>query len=980
MQSFFTKNFQTLFLTLLFILISTIAAFAQQAPGQLRGQITDSLGGVVTGITVTAIDAQGVAHSATTNTEGRFVFASLPAGRYTLRINVPGFTPYENANVEITAKPIEPVDVTLTVANAAEVVEVTDDATVATDPDANADSMVLRGEDLDALPDDPDDLAETIQSLTGTSTGLEPTSQIRIDGFSGGRLPPKDSIREIRINRNPFSAEFDSMGYGRVEILTKPGTNKLRGQSFFNFNDESLNSRSPFAPARAPYQVRLYGGNVSGPIIAKKASFFFDFERREIDDNRDITAFILDPALNPTTFSQTTLNPTRRTTFSPRIDWQLNNFNTVVARYTFEQSRRENDGVGNLNLASRAYQTDVSRQTVQLTETAVINKNIINETRFQYVRDQRNQTGGSSDPTIRVLDAFTGGGAQIGASFNFENRFELQNFTSWTSGTHSFKTGVGLRIAQVDNSSEQNFTGTYTFGGGTAPVLDANNEIVRDAGGSVVTTSITSLERYRRTLLFQELGLSVAEIRTRGGGATQFSISGGNPLIKYSQTNFSPFVQDDWRVKPNFTLSLGLRYDWQSDIESKFNIAPRVGFAWSPIVKKGQKQKTVVRGGIGLFYNAFNESLLSQSLRFNGVNQQQYVITTSSATGQNFLNLFPTPPTIEQISGFSTLQTVRRMDAGLRTPYTIQSSVTFERQLPLKTTFAVSFINTQTMNALRSRNINAPVSGQRPIPNQGNIFEYESTGHFNQQQLNINLNNRFSRFVSLSANYSLNNAKSDTDGLWTFPINQYDLNGEYARSTQDIRHRFTFYGSINTWWRIQLSPMIILNSGRPFNITTGRDTNGDTIFTERPAFADAQTKSSDRRTTPFGDFDVNPKSGQTIIPRNYGTGPSFAVVNLRIGKAFDFGGVEGAPVANAVNKSPNTKPSNNKQPPKKRYNLNLSINIQNLFNNTNESVPVGNLSSPLFGFATSGAGRFGGTDGSQSAGNRRIDVQLRFNF
>ncbi len=979
----FIKNIQIAFLI---ILICVSAIFSQQSQESLRGQVSDSFGGAITGITVTAVNDKGIEFTTTTNQQGEYIFASLPAGKYKIKINVAGFSDYENANVEIKPTQNAPIDIILTVANATEMVEVMDETAVGTDPDANGDSMVLKGEELEALPDDPEELVESIQALTGASTGIEQTSQIRIDGFSGGRIPPKNAIREIRINNNPFSAEFDRPGYGRVEILTKPGTNKLRGQGFFNFNDESLNSRSPFAVVRAPYQIRSYGGNLSGQIIPKKSSFFFDYDRREVDDNRDITAFVLDSSLNQIAFNQTILNPTRRTSLSPRIDWQLNDFNTIIARYTFEQSNRENDGIGNLNLPSRAYETKTSRHTVQLTETAVINKNIINETRFQFIRDRRNQEGGSFDPAIRVLDAFMGGGAQVGMSYNYENRFELQNFTSWTIGQHSFKAGAMLRLAQIDNSSEQNFTGTYTFGGGTVPLLDANNQIVRDANGNTLTTSITSLERYRRTLLFQKIGLSPTEIRTRGGGATQFSISGGNPVIKYSQTNVSPFVQDDWRVKPNLTLSFGLRYDWQSDIKSKFNFAPRAGIAWSPVAKKGEKQKTVIRGGIGLFYNPFNESLLSQSLRYNGVNQQQYVITTSNSTGINFLNSFPNAPTIEQIASFSTLQTIRQMDENLSTPYTIQSSVTYERQLPYKTTFAVSFINSQTLNALRSRNINAPLTSgtgaQRPFSNQGNIFEYESNGRFNQQQLNVNINNRFSRMFTLSANYSLNNAKSDTDGMWSFPVNQYDLSGEYARSTQDIRHRFTLYGSFNLPWRISLSPNFIINSGRPFNITTGRDTNGDTIFTERPAFADAQTKAADLRSTLYGNFDVNPKSGQTIIPRNYGTGPSFSVVNLRISKGFDFGKVENAKPTDTKNKQNNKQ--NNKQSAQqsvgKRYNLNLSINIQNLLNNTNESVPTGNLSSPSFGISTSGAGRFGGSDGGQSAGNRRIDVQLRFNF
>lgn len=957
---------------LLLFLGSWTTVFSQNNAGSLRGQITDSFGGIVTNASVTAIDTAKKEYTIPVDSEGQYVFNSLKPGIYTIKVNAEGFSPYENAAVKIiSAGETLTLDISLAVANAAAEVKINADEemTLGTEPEANAGAIILRGEDLDSLPDDPEDLNEAVQALAGPGAGVDENGQIFIDGFTGGRLPPKESIREIRVNRNPFAAEFDRLGYGRIEILTKPGTDKYRGQSFFNFNDESFNSRSPFAVYRAPYQSRRYGGNASGPLIAKKASFFFDFERREVDDNSDINAIILDSTFNPLTLYQTALRPTTRTTFSPRLDWQLNDKNTLVGRYTYDRNLRENDGVGDFNLSSRAYNTNTTQQTLNLTDTAVFSQNIINELRFQYWGERRDQTGADASPTIRVLDAFTSGGSQIGLSFNNVNRYEVQNYTSWTRKTHSFKAGARFRHAQIDNASEQNFAGTYTFGGGSAPLLDANNQIVYE-NGIAQTTQITSLERYRRTLLFRSLGFSPSEIRARGGGATQFSISGGDSEINYSQSDFSPFVQDDWRVRPNLTVSFGLRYDRQNNIDSRYNFAPRVAAAWSPKTEKGKKQTTVLRAGFGIFYNNFNESLLSQTIRFNGTTQRQYVISTSTQNGQRFLDGFPNAPTIEQIAAFSVQQTVRRLDENLRTPITYQSSFSYEKQLPLKTTVSVNFINTQTRNVLRSRNINAPfANGSRPFADKGNIFQYESTGRFDQQQLIFNLNNRLSRKISFSANYVFSRAKSDTDNLGSFPINQYDTSGEYSRSNQDIPHRLTFYGTINALpYGIRLNPNLIINSGRPFNITVGRDINRDALFTERPAFADAQTMEADLRITPFGNFDINPKTGQTIIPRNYGTGAAFSVVNLRVSKDFGIGRI-------VTVQNPRSKTS---QPEKSRYIFNLSANFQNLLNNTNEALPIGNLSSPLFGFSNSGAGRFGG--GGQSAGNRRIEFQLRFNF
>jgi hypothetical protein len=1012
-------------LMLVSVIFCSYSAFAQQQSlGTLRGQVTDEFGGLIIGATVTVADASGVQRTAKTDEEGRYAITGLPPGRYTVRVAAEGFAAFENTEVEVAAGRTEPLNVTLSVAIEQVEVTVAPEPEISTEPENNASAVVLRGADLDTLPDDPDDLAEALQALAGPSSGQE-GGEFFVDGFSGGRLPPKESIREIRINRNPFSAEYDRIGFGRVEIFTKPGTDKLRGQSFFNFSDESLNSRNPFAPTRASFQSRRYGGNLSGPLVAKRASFFLDFQRSETDDNDVINAIILNSAFAPAPFSQTVLTPARRTTFSPRLDYQLNKNNTLVARYSYEHSTATNSGVGDFSLLSRAFNTESTEQTLQMTETAIINQSVINETRFQYVRERTSQTGDNSQPTIRVSEAFTGGGSQVGQSFNNQDRFELSNYTSWVHGRHSFKAGARLRSVSVRDISEQNFGGTYTFAGGSAPLLDANSNVVLGADGLPVQISITSIERYRRTLFLRQpaFGLTPAQIRVRGGGPTQFSIAGGNPQVDVSQVDFSPFFQDDWRVRPDFTLSLGLRYETQTNISSNLNFAPRVAFAWSPrsAGRQGQQQ-TVIRGGFGLFYQRFAENLTMQADRFNGVNQQQFVITTGTLGGPAILDLFPAVPTADQLTAFQIPQTRRQVAGDLQAPYTMQAAISIERQLPYRTTLSVNFISARTLHVLRSRNINAPLpgtfivgvpgSGIRPLGNAGNVFLYESSGRFNQNQLIVSANNRFTRKLTFFATYTWNRARSDTDGVGSFPANQYDLSTEYGRSGQDIRHRFFLGGSINALpWGIRLSPLITANSGRPFNITTGRDTNGDTLFTERPAFATDLTKPGVVQTR-FGAFDPNPVPGQGLIPRNFGTGPSFFTVNLRMSKTFGFGEVPASAAAAGAGgggqggrgggggggggrrggggggrggggfggtEGGGTFGDATETP--KRYSLTVSINVQNLLNHTNEGTPTGNLSSPFFGQSNSTSGGFGfGGGGNQAAGNRRIEALLRFSF
>jgi hypothetical protein len=1006
---------------LVIVALCASSAFAQQSKGTLKGQVLDELGGAIVGATVVAVDAAGVEKTATTNDQGIYTLSGLVPGKYTVRASTPGFAPYENTEVQVVAGRTEQLNITLNVAIQEQKVTVnSDNPTLSTEPENNAGAVVLKGSDLESLPDDPDDLAAALQALAGPSAGPN-GGQIFIDGFSSGRLPPRASIREIRINSNPFSSEYDRLGFGRIEILTKPGSDRFRGQVFFNFNDDALNSRNPFAPNRPAHQSRQYGGNIGGPIVGKKASFFFDFEKRDVDDAAVITATILDSNLNIVPFSQTVPIPNRRTTFSPRIDYQLNANNTLVGRYDYTHVTNVT-GVGGFSLASRKYDSSSTENEVQLTETAVISKTIVNETRFQFERQTSDQNANNTVPTINVSEAFIGGGSQVGMAFNTTNRSELTNITSLTKGAHSLKVGGRLRYVKISDISPQNFGGTFTFAGS------------RESGHPI----ITSIESYRLTLLGLQQGLPPAEIRASGGGASQFSIAAGKPEADVSQWDFGGFVQDDWKLRPNLTLNLGLRYENQGNISSNLNFAPRVGFAWSP---GGGQPKTVVRGGFGIFYDRVRENLTLQANRLNGVNQQQFVVTNP--------DFFPVIPSIEILEAFRTPVSIYQLEPNIQAPYTMQGVISVEHQLPHNLTVAASYIAVRTLHLLRARAINAPLpgtfipgvpnSGVHPLGTTNNVFEYESSGRFNQNQFIVNVSNRLSRNSTLNAFYVLSHARSDTDGSGTFPANSYDLSTEYGASSQDVRHRFVMTGSFRVPWGISLNPFLILSSGRPFNITIGRDLNGDILFTERPAFATDLTRPG-VVVTKWGTFDPNPIPGEQIIPRNLGRGPGSMTFNLRVSKTFGFGG-ERSSAAAGQNRGNTGRGQGETAGQRgegqgqrgqfggmpgmggprgggpgggpggggfgggggggqrgggfgggggaetgKRYNMTLSVNFNNILNHVNLANPVGNLSSSLFGISTASLGGFGGFGGGGFGGggspayNRRIDVQLRFSF
>ena len=997
----------------LIILLSTALIAAQQSRGSLRGLITDELGAVMVGVNVTLTDATGTQKKTTTNGEGVYTFAGLAPGKYTLQAVAPGFAPSESKEVDVT-NARQTIDLTLRVTIEEKVTVA--ETPVSTEATNNANQTVISGKDLDALPDDPDELAAALQALAGPSVGPN-GGQIFIDGFTGSTLPSKDAIREIRINQNPFAAENDQPS-ARIDILTRPGTDKFRGGTSINFNDESLNSRNPFAvnsSKRTPFQIRQYDMNISGPIVKRKASFFFNLGRIETDDNELVKASVLDENLNVVNFSEAFVVPRRTLFFSPRFDYAINPDNTLVARYNYNRFRAENQGIGGFNLPERGFNLLTINHTVQLTETAILNPTTINETRFQLTRGTTELIGNNSVPALDVSGSFGSGGSQVGQSLNERTTWELNNFTAKQRGTHAIKFGGRIRHIKVDDTNEGNFGGSWVFTGGFG---------------------VSSIERYQKTLRLQEQGLTPAAIRAAGGGATAFRINAGDPFADVDQTDYGVFIQDDWRIRPNLTFSFGLRYEIQTNSHSKYDFAPRLAMAWSPgAANSARPPKMVIRVGTGFFYNRFNESNTLQANRFNGFNVIQTAITEpvdrssppsvieqqlpNVAAIYNVLNQW-SPTAVPSVTGLpATQQTIWQVDPNLQNPTVWVLGTQVERQLPRNITMFLGFFNLRIVHVIRARDVNAPLpatitelipNGIRPDPTQGEIYRYEASGQFNQRQFFVGFNSRLSRMFQLNANYSLSKTTNDTDGQGSalFPMNSYDLSGEFGRSSFDIRHRFTIFGTINLpWWKLVLNPFIIANTGPGFNITTGQDRNLDRQFNERPSFAgqNANCSAVNIECTRFGNFNLTPLPGETIVPRNFGQAPGSFVANLRISRSFAFGVINrgNAAAARPASAGPAAGPGpaaggggvkrvgpgpqgggGAAAPSEKRYNLNVSINFQNILNRVNLGTPVGNLSSPDFGESVGLAGTFGGFGGpgggSTGAGNRRIYAQVRLNF
>jgi len=946
-------KYRAIFHTLFLVLVWAALSSAQTpSAGALRGQVTDPSGAVISGANVILTPSTaGSPIVVQSNAQGQYEFKTVPAGKYMLTVAAGGFTSYENDNVVIADQPLR-LNVTMAIEVQTQQVQVSDTApTIDVNPANNAGAIVISGKELEALPDDPDELQSDLEALAGPSAGPN-GGQMYIDGFTAGQLPPKSSIREIRINQNPFSSEYDKLGYGRIEIFTKPGTDKFHGQVLADGNDSRFNAPNPFAGEEPPYHSTQFNGNLGGPA-GKNASFFFNIDRRDINEVAAVNA--VDPTTG-TTLATAISNPRQRTNVGPRFDWAVTKNNTLTARYQYYRDTQTNTGVGLLNLATQGYDSKSTENTLQISDTQVIGSKIVNETRFQYNRDLNRQNPNEPTPTVSVLGDFVGGGNSEGTLNDLQNNYELQNYTSLIHGNHMIKFGGRFRATRDTSFSNSGFNGTFVF----SPLGD--------------TPFVTAKAQPR-----------------------QLTYTTGSPNAAVNYFDFEPYVQDDWRIKPNITLSLGLRFETQNVIGGH-DWAPRLGFAWG-VGGRNKAPIVVIRGGSGIFYDRFQVAQILQAERLNGMTQTAYVVynpTCFPGLNQPLTN-FSNCGTPSQ-----TISTTYEVSPNLRAPATVQTAVSVERQVTKSATLTVTYLNSRGFDQFITINANAPYPGTPCYPNcpipTHNLYRYVSEANFKQNQLIANTNIRVRSTVQMFGYYVLNYANSDTGGVTTFPTNSFDISQDYGRSAFDMRHRLFLGGSIAFPYLFRLSPFMVVSSGTPYSIVSSLDLNGDSQFNDRPNLVSATTCSSVTVTgnsycTPLGTFDASAKTG-TPIPVNSETGPSHFVMNLRLTKTFGFGpenkrsgggqvdgggGGGGGRRGGGGPRGPlfGGGPTMMSASSDRRYNLTLGVSVRNAFNNVNLATPGGTLGSRFFGVSN---GLVGGVFSPTSAANRRLDLVATFSF
>lgn len=931
-------------------LLSTSAAFlfAQTAPtppsaGLISGVVTDSSAARIAGAAV-HVENDATKADATTDQAGHFSL-SLPAGTYRFSITFQGFEPYVREGYVVNAKAARPLAVVLQVASQNEVVTVAsnNDQTGAAN---NGNALVFKKEQLDTLSNDDATLQQQLQAIAGGDGQHAP--QVYVDGFSGGRFPPKSSIREIRINQNPYSAQYDGLGFGRIEIFTKPGSDKIHGFLQTQGNDRSFNSRNPFTGVQPPYHTFFIDGNVSGPI-GKKTSYFLSSNYNDQQNNAVVNAVVLDTNLAPMQLSQAIPNPQVNHNYSARLDRQLTTNNTFTSRYEYNSNGTINGGVGLLTLQSEGFNSNGQTQTLQLGNTQVIGAHRINETRFQYVRTRTQQAAVSNLPTIIVQGSFNGGGSNLQNFRDNQDRYEFQDYFSIEHGKHFIRAGARYRLLRDSNLSTANYNGQYTF---------------------------PDFATYQLTQQGIAAGLSPAQIRAQGGGATQFNLTAGKPSAALVTGDLGLYADDEWKVSKSVSVNLGMRFETQSGVPDHSDPAPRVGFSWA--VHQGDKSPAwfVVRGGSGIFYERLDGSTLLQTVRQNGTTQQTYYVQNPDT--------YPNVPSPSSLTG--TPPTTYSLQPRLRNQYDLTSGLSLERSLGKRGNISATYLDFRMVHQYISVNVNAPLpgtydparagSGARPLGGTQNLYQYaaEASGRGNLIFINSNFNPI--KRINLFAFYLFQTFNSNTDGTASFASNSFDLSQDYGRPSFNRRNRLFMGGNVQLPWGLSLNPFLIATAGTPFNITTGSDNNGDSIYNDRPSFATDLSRSSVVRTR-YGNFDLSPLPGQKIIPRNYGVGPAFASLQLEAQKNFKFGPLP-APSADAPAPAPLApgKKAESSPKPDPAYELGFSVEAQNVFNHTNGDTPIGVLTSPFFGQSITLYGNYF----NNSAANRTITLRSHFRF
>lgn len=871
------------------LLLAAVAFLAPRAAGAQAGSSTltvtvqDPSGAVIPAAAVDVRPADAppeLARHAVTSARGVATFRDLPHGRYIVAASFPGFETQTVTDVRlrggethrVVTLPIQKLDENVSVAR--------DPETAASDPKSDRFGNVLSRDQIDALPDDPDEMEARLNAMAG------PGATIRVDGFRGGKLPPKSQIRSIRFSSGMFAAENHGAGFTFVDIATQPGQGPIQAGVDYSLRSGTFDARNAFQAEKGPEQAQTYTLNLSGTLIKDRTSFSVSAGGASLYDSTYLYAATPDGPRNGNI-----RRPSDRLNISARLDHALTRTHSLRTWYQLNDGTQHNLGVGGFDFPERAFSRTVNERLLRVSESGPLSLGWFGESRVQLHWTDTAGAPAVDAPTVRVLDAFSAGGAQQSGGRR-ASELEWATNLDWAHKRHAVRLGSLVEGGLYSSDLRSNYLGTYTF---------------------------ASLADYE------------------AGRASTFTERLGDPRVRYSQWQAGLFAQDDWRARKNLTLSAGMRYELQTHVGDSSNLAPRGGFTWAPF-KNG---KTTIRGGAGIFYDWLDVDTYEQTLRVDGTRQRDLVIVDpsypdalASAPGQVL------PPSRYELSPSLTVPRRTAVMAGLSQ----QISPSFGVNL--------LFSHSSASNRLRGRNVNAPLDGVRPVPALGNVIDVESTGQARGEVFNAGMNYAApARRTFLFANYTCVRQRNDADGPFSLPADNYSLAAEWGPAVNVPTHSASGMLSTALPPHIRLTVSATARSGLPYTITTGRDDNVDTVFTDRPAGVGRNTAHGQ------GMWDAAARVSYAFGfgSRQQDGGGSPQAVMIRMGgpaTASDLLGAVSGP-GGAENK---------------RVHVELYASVQNIFNTVSPIGYSGVMTSPFFGRPTA------------AAPARKIDIGMRMGF
>jgi hypothetical protein len=839
----FSVVLKTLLASLFLLSASRAVAQAPVLTVPVSGTVFDPSGVGVASVTVSLKQgADKVLASAETNSFGQFRFDAVAEGNYSVAVQREGFAPSVTP-LQVRKRSPEPLTIKLVLASLVSEVTVSGGAPmlVSTDIAENKDSVSMNQELLEQMPVlDQDYIAAISAFLDSGSIGTS-GPQLVVNGVPMTTLAISSSaIQQVRINRNPYSADMARPGRGSIEIITKDSTTQYHGTFNFIFRDAAFNARNPFALVRGPEQHRVWEGMLDGPIWhTKKTTFLLSGYRQEEDFDSIVSALGLSGPIqeNVPSFKRDTL-------LSTHVEHQFSEKHTIFGQYNESDYTSPNQGVGGLVLPEAATNQNGWEREWVFGERWAPTPNWLSQFQLLIGWEHDSTDSVTNAPKTIVQGAFTGGGAQQNI-VNTEQYVQLNETASWSRGKHFVKFGLQLpNFSHLGIFDQSNFGGTYLF----KTLADYQNKT-----------------------------------------AAIFTKQAGSGHVLYWQEELGGFVQDDYRIRQNLSLTFGLRYNLQNVLRDETQFAPRLGFAYSP----DKKRWTVLRGGAGIFYDRTGAGPLGDLVLYNGQVLQTFMLINPS---------YPDPGALgQQPTG------IVQFDPAMREPYSLQYSFALERQLAKGTTLAVTYYGSVGVHLFRSRDVNAPLppgydASFVPNPALGVVRQIESVGRQIGNSVEVTLRGNLGRYFTGMAQYTLSHTNNNTGGIDWFPADQYDPSGEWGRADFDQRHRFKMFESFKPGRSVTIGVGLALVSGRPYTMTTGTDPFNTGLFNARPAG----------------------------VSRNTLQGPSYADLDLHVSRDFFLSKKRDKGIVATV-----------------------ALDGFNTLNQVNYSGYIGDLSSPFFGRAVS---------------------------